>query len=240
MHLLRSLRRNALDLLFPLTCLGCGTGDTLLCERCLANIVPAIEQTCPFCRKHRTPNGETCLSCSGSKSLDGVFVGYDYQDKIVGKALHAFKYRSLELLGDPLGKLFSRSVRSADIAIPDIILPVPLHPWRLRYRGFNQSEHLGRHLAASLLPGSMIPVDTESLVRKRFTLPQQQMRSAEARKENIRGAFSVRPSGKAALSGKYIWLIDDVATTASTLEACAKILKKTGAKKVYGIVLARG
>ena len=66
------------------------------------------------------------------------------------------------------------------------------------------------------------------------------MRSAEDRKRNIRDAFAIRKPGRSLLKGKSVWLIDDVATTASTLEACARVLKKAGAKSVFGIVLARG
>lgn len=235
------LKQHLLDLFFPLTCLGCGKEDTLLCDRCLAGITPILEQSCPFCCRRITPHGETCFACLDKKTaLDGVLVGSDYDQALLDTAIHTFKYRSIESLALPLGDLLVRTVRSADLPLPDLIVPVPLHPWRLRYRGFNQSELLGRHLATHLLPGTDIPLDTTGLIRQRFTLPQQKMRNAEDRKRNIRDAFALRKSNRNIFKNKHIWLIDDVATTASTLDACAKILKKAGAKSVFGIVLARG
>lgn len=172
--------------------------------------------------------------------LDGVLVGHDYDQTLLDTAIHTFKYRSIESLAEPLGDLLTRAVRSADLPLPDLIIPVPLHPWRLRYRGFNQSELLARALATRLLPGTTLPFDTEGLIRERFTLPQQKMRNAEDRKRNIQNAFAIRKSHRSTFKGKNIWLIDDVATTASTLDACARTLKKSGAKSVFGIVLARG
>lgn len=238
---LSQLKRALLDLFFPLACLGCGQEDTLLCDRCLASITPTLEQSCPFCRKRITPHGETCFACLDQRvALDGVLVGYDYDQTLLDTAIHTFKYRSIESLSEPLGTLLMQAIRSADLPLPDLIVPVPLHPWRLRYRGFNQSELLGRFLSDHLLPGTSIPLDTERLIRQRFTLPQQKMRSAEDRKRNIRDAFAIRKPGRLLFKGKNIWLIDDVATTASTLEACARVLKKAGAKSVFGIVLARG
>lgn len=236
------LKQTLLDFFFPLACLGCGQADTLLCDCCLASITPILDQSCPFCRRHTTPHGETCFHCLDTKktALDGVFVGSDYDQTLLDTAIHMFKYRSIESLALPLGNLLCRTVRSADLPLPDLIVPVPLHPWRLRYRGFNQSELLSRFLSDHLLPGTSIPLDTEHLFRQRFTLPQQKMRSAEDRKRNIRDAFAIRKPDRSAFKGKSVWLIDDVATTASTLEACARVLKKSGAKSVFGIVLARG
>jgi ComF family protein len=130
-------------------------------------------------------------------------------------------------------------VASSGLPLPDRILPVPLHPWKLRYRGFNQSELLGHSLSTLLLPGTTIPFDTESLLRHRFTLPQQRMPDAASRKENIKNAFSVPKQNRILVAEKYIWLIDDIATTSSTLDACARTLKRAGARKVFGIVFAQ-
>ena len=235
----RDLRQLALDVLFPLACLGCRKDAELLCPTCCEKIAPLSGQSCPFCHKHITPHGETCFSCSPRISLDGVFVAYDHRNPLVSAALHAFKYRSLESLSQPLSRLFVQAVASSGLPLPDRILPVPLHPWKLRYRGFNQSELLGHSLATLLLPGTTIPFDTESLLRHRFTLPQQRMPDAASRKENIKNAFSVPKQNRIFVAEKYIWLIDDIATTSSTLDACARTLKRAGARKVFGIVFAQ-
>lgn len=234
-----SLKNTLLDYFFPLSCLGCGQESMLLCDTCFERITPLYEQSCPFCRRHITPHGETCFSCCSKHALDGLFVGYPYEVPLIHKTLHAFKYQSIESLSFPLGTLLMRAVKSTDIALPDLVLPVPLHPWRLRYRGFNQSELLGKSLADTLLPNISIPFETVALIRTRFTLPQQKMPGIEARKHNIKNAFIVPTSSRKHIKGKSVWLVDDVATTGSTLEACAKALKKAGARKVFGVALAR-
>ncbi|MBP7811435.1 MAG: ComF family protein [Candidatus Moranbacteria bacterium] len=232
-------KRFLLDILFPLSCLGCGTDKTLLCSTCCSKLRLKYEQSCPYCRKHITPHGETCLACSDQNALDGVFVAYNYGHPLISTALHAFKYRSLESLAEPLSLLFIRAVSSSGLPLPDYIVPVPLHLWRLRYRGFNQSELLGRSLATSLLPGITISFNAESLIRHRFTLPQQKMPNATSRRHNIKNAFSVLQSAHSTIKGKSIWLIDDIATTSSTLDACARTLKRAGARKVFGVVFAQ-
>lgn len=204
-------------------------------------MTPLPEQSCPSCHERITPHGEICPTCSLSSRnrLDGVFIAYDYGQALVSTVLHAFKYRSLESLSQPLSRLFVQAVVSSGLPIPDRILPVPLHPWRLRYRGFNQSELLGRSLATLLLPGTTILFDTESLIRHRFTLPQQKMPDITSRKRNIQNAFSVSKPARSTIKGTSIWLIDDITTTSSTLDACAQALKQAGARKVFGIVFAR-
>lgn len=231
--------RYVLDIFFPLSCLGCTQSDTLLCQNCCKKIRPRYEQSCPYCRKHLTPHGETCFDCSSKNALDGVFVAYDYNQPLVDTALHAFKYQSLESLAHPLSKLFVQAVISSGLPLPDCVFPVPLHPWRLRYRGFNQSELLGHALATTLLPGTTVPFDTQSLVRHRFTLPQQKMPNVESRKHNIKNAFSLSKQSTSSLRGKSVWIIDDITTTASTLDACARVLKQAGVHKVFGVVFAQ-
>jgi len=168
-----------------------------------------------------------------------VFVSYDYEEPLVKTTLHAFKYQSLESLAHPLSELFIRAVSSSGLPIPDCVIPVPLHPWKLRYRGFNQSELLGNALSATLLPGTKIPFYAKNLVRHRFTFPQQKMSNIASRKSNIKDAFSVPKTTRIFIKEKTVWLIDDIATTASTLDACARALKQAGARKVFGVVFSQ-
>ncbi len=228
-----------LDIFFPLSCLGCAQNDTLLCRTCCTKIKPRYEQSCPYCRRHVTPHGETCFACSPKNALDGVFVAYEYSQHLVNTSLHAFKYHSLESLAHPLSGLFTRAIISSGLPLPDCVLPVPLHPWKQRFRGFNQSELLGRSLARTLLPGVVIPFDASSLVRHRFTLPQQKMPDIESRKHNIKNAFSFIRHDTSSVQGKFVWIIDDITTTSSTLDACARVLKQAGARKVFGVVFAQ-
>lgn len=89
------------------------------------------------------------------------------------------------------------------------------------------------------MPGLGVPLDTERLRRIRFTKPQMTTEGRPERLKNLTGAFAVAPEVAGPLVGKYIWLIDDVATTGTTLDECAKALKQAGTKKVWGIVIAR-
>ncbi len=229
------------DILFPKTCIGCGREGTFLCDACLLAVPIRHEHGCPFCR-HRTPLGMTCLSCSDRHALDGIFSATPYRgNSIVEDAIHVMKYEFVAELCDPLGRFLSEAVSRSELPLPEIIIPVPLHPWRLRFRGFNQSARIAASLAAHLAPYLDVPVREDILIRNRFTLPQARSHDTRERQENLREAFSVSEirDSKTRLKNATVWLVDDVATTGATLEECAKALKKTGAKKVFGIVVAR-
>lgn len=115
---------------------------------------------------------------------------------------------------------------------PDCAIPVPLHPQRLREREFNQSA-----IIASVISSRFdIAMLTNVLLRQRYTKPQVELGFRE-RKENVEGAFILQ--NKEAVMGRNIILVDDVFTTGSTVNECAKVLKKNGAEKVYVITIAR-
>jgi predicted amidophosphoribosyltransferase len=107
-----------------------------------------------------------------------------------------------------------------------------LHPSRLRWRGFNQSLLLARHIAER----KKLKVDAYSLQRTRPTIPQVRL-TPKQRVENVKGAFSV--TRKHFVDGRHILLVDDITTTGSTLRECAKALKKAGATNIYAITVAR-
>jgi ComF family protein len=133
---------------------------------------------------------------------------------------------------------FARWLASAGrelVAPCDIIIPVPLHRWRLWRRRFNQSA-----LIAQALGGlASKPVDCLVLVRARATPSQGDMPSAGARRRNVQGAFRVDPARRERLCGKTVLLIDDVFTTGATVEACTRALKRAGAARVFVLALAR-
>ncbi|MEI7749468.1 MAG: ComF family protein [Candidatus Moraniibacteriota bacterium] len=231
------------DVLFPRACIGCGRKDSYLCGACLRNAPRKQEYVCPFCETVLVPEGRTCFSCAPQHALDGIFSVTAFREaSTIAQAIHVFKYEYVQELATPLGALLAESASRTELPLPDFLVPVPLHAWRLRYRGFNQSALLARSFAAAFMPELPVPVHEDLLIRHRFTLPQAKSRTARERKENLRGAFSLpvdRRTARKELKGKVVWLIDDVATTGATLEECAKVLKKSGVKKVFGIVVAR-
>lgn len=127
-----------------------------------------------------------------------------------------------------------RRVGRHSLADADYIIPVPLHTQRLIKRRYNQSALLARALAKI----TIVPFHSNLLHRVRAT-PSQGGQSAAGRKRNVQGAFSVPENGKAQIKGANIILVDDVMTTGATVEACASILLRSGAKRVDVLCLAR-
>jgi ComF family protein len=235
--MLSKVKSFLLDVLFPVGCISCNKPDDWLCDKCLAKIPLKMEQFCPFCEKNITPDGRVCFSCRKKSNLEGLLVASTYQNKVITNAVHYFKYRFIEGLSEPLGEIMLKAFWDSGISLPDAIIPVPLHKKRLRWRGFNQAGLLAIYLGDNLAPGLKIAVLHETLVRNRYTYPQMEIKDYPRRKNNIAKAFGVK--NKASIKGKSIILVDDVATTGSTLFECAEVLKKNGAKEVFAVVIAR-
>ncbi len=222
--------------LFPSFCYGCGNEGALLCATCQTR-VPLLPQTCFACHKNATSYGQACLRCKTQpSSLDAVFGAYCYSIPVIKKLIHGYKYHFIIGAEAPLRSLFEKGLLSANLPLPDIIVPVPLHPRRLRYRGFNQSLFLATVVKETFSSHTTYQI-LEILQRNRSTQPQQKTSNKQERLTNLKDAFAVTDS--ALITNKVIWLIDDVATTNATLEECAKVLKNAGAKKIYGVVFAR-
>jgi ComF family protein len=144
-----------------------------------------------------------------------------------------FKYGRKISLGKPLGRIMAAACyeefRNDNL---DCIVPVPLHPKRLRWRGFNQAVVLGKELSRAW----HVPIDPFVLVRTRPTVPQTELREEERRK-NVRGAFAVDDG--ASLENRTLLLLDDVYTSGATVNECARALRRAGAKAVHVLTLAR-
>jgi len=154
-----------------------------------------------------------------------------YLEGPLRKAIHRFKYDNVRDLAAPLGGLLGDYLER-ELLPAEVIVPVPLHPKRLRERGYNQSALLARQLGEQ----TGLPVLEGSLLRMRETASQVEL-SAQERKENVRGAFACVDE---RLAGKRVLLIDDVCTTGATLEACSIALAQRGPRSVWALVLARG
>lgn len=212
-----SLKKLALDLIFPRWCVGCGRGGEFLCPDCIRTLTPARLTL------YTTHAG-------AGQYLSSVSAPYAFRG-VMREAVHQLKYRNLRALAEVLGRFLG----DYDAAHPrpvDIITAVPLHPRRLRERGYNQSALLAEELGK--LTGREVRNDI--LERRRDTGPQALTASAAARRVNVRGAFRCRNG--AGLKGKKLLLIDDVVTSGATMNDCARALGKAGAATVRGLALA--
>ncbi len=228
--LIKRLGDAALDLVFPKSCLGCGREGDYICSRCRNTLVIIAPPFCPRCGRPQV-SGVICPSCiSWDSAIDGIRAPFRFEG-IIRQAVHQLKYRNLRSLARPLAALMMDYLSTHDIPA-NILVPVPLHPRRLRERGYNQSGLLAKELGKL----TSIPVTEDSLIRQKYVIPQAKTQSVEERRANMAGAFKYRGDGVKDLQ---VLLIDDVATSAATLDACAAPLKQGGAKSVWGLVLAR-
>jgi ComF family protein len=223
--------------LFPTTCLCCRrASQSYLCPACISCPPLRTKRICPVCQKVETHLGSPCTKCFLKTPLDGIFSAVPYKHPTVHKLVRTYKYNFARSLAEPLGQVLLRALLSSELPLPDLMLPVPLHPRRLRYRGFNQAELLAQELSAKLLPHSTIPLRSDILLRTRYTSQQAKTDSRDSRLKNLKNAFDVPHAQD--MKNKALWIVDDVSTTGSTLSECALALKRAGARSVWGVVLA--
>ncbi len=229
------------DVLFPPACLSCGnlleTGpEEVFCPSCREGLVflngclcpvcglpfpdsPAFDHLCGSCIEKRPP-----FSCARSVfSYEGIIL----------EEIRRFKYGGNLTVGSAMALMMStfafRNLRPGNY---DLLIPVPLHPERLRRRGFNQALVLAGTLASVY----EIAVNFSCLARIRPTQTQTGL-DRDQRRTNVRGAFALRSAKD--IEGKKILLVDDVLTTGATIGECARLLLKAGADDVAAVTLAR-
>lgn len=238
-----NIKKIILDTIFPIYCIFCKRENQWICEKCFDKIIIKTEQHCPLCKKSVTPNGEFCFSCKYKNDLDGILIASFYRKNkektLLAKIIHLYKYRFISELNLILGEILKKSILNSTLPLPEVIIPIPLHPHRLRWRGFNQSQLLAHYLGENLTPGLNLTIYDDFLIRSRNTRPQMEIKNKKNRELNTKDAFNINKHSLSSVENKTIFLVDDIVTTGSTLFECAKILKKSGAKKVFGIVLAR-
>jgi len=235
---MRSLADALLAVLLSPRCAACGNAldrPTLgpVCTKCWLSILPLTPPLCDRCgdplpswRLVSLPRAR-CPRCRRrSRPVDRLRAIGAY-DGALRSIVHALKYDGRRSLARPLGDLMKARgeeiLKDAHLAVP-----VPLHPWRRRERGFNQAEDLARHVG--------LPVKL-ALRRVRRTQTQADLPAAK-RHGNVKGAFALARLND-SLSGKIVVLIDDVSTTGATLDACALALKEAGVREVRALTAAR-
>jgi ComF family protein len=191
-----------------------------LCGRCgdplpSWRILTGMERHCIRCR--RVPPAFDCARAAG-----------DY-DGSLREIIHAFKYDGRRSLARPLARMM-QDAGGALLDDADVVVPVPLHPWRRLRRGFNQADALAAWLDVPVVRG---------LWRGKATLPQAGLRPAQ-RRRNVRSAFRLSPLVRpTSLLDTCVVLVDDVRTTGATLDACARVLKDAGVREVRALTVAR-
>jgi ComF family protein len=211
-----------LDLAFPARCSGCGAEGPPVCEDCRPGLLARID----------APGG-VLLGLPGDVPSPLLQLEWCAPfEGVVRSALHDLKYAGERRLGPVLGEALSQRWRRVG-AGGDLLVPVPIHRDRERERGYDQAVLLARAAAAGL----GLPVE-HCLERYRATIPQFQLDRAH-RATNVADAFRVRRGTEALLAARWVLLIDDVATTGSTLAACARVLLGAGARAVSALTVAR-
>lgn len=229
---------NLLDILFPKRCVGCGKIGKYFCDRCTSTIrtIESNESICPVCEKPAI-DGTTHPGCKTQYCLDGLTSFFRY-DGVVRKAVKAIKYRHISDLTKEFVDLIPPSSFQVTKLLSNqvtTLVPLPLHWLRLRDRGFNQAEALGRLLASRL----HIVLRTDILRRVKMTAPQVEMKKREDRLKNMEHVFAAHADALKHRRIDAIFLFDDVFTTGATMRAAANISKRAGVKFVWGVTMAR-
>jgi ComF family protein len=222
--------RAAIDLVYPPRCSLCGRGGDFLCASCEAQLPRASGRRCDQCWLP-LPRAAECAACHRRPlALASLRSALRYEGD-VRRLVHAFKFGGQSCLAPSLTRPLIECYASQALEA-DMLVPVPLTGTRRRLRGYNQAGLLAKQLSRS----TGLPL-LEPLRRRRYAGPQSRSASADERRRNVQGAFSVaRP---AEVAGARVLVVDDIATTCATLDACARVLLEAGATAVMALTLAR-
>jgi ComF family protein len=230
--------RWTVDLLLPRQCAACDVALPLghggaLCEACNASLAMPVTTLCVCCGIPLSPPLRTCSPCSAhppafdaARAIGLYLTGPDLLNPLA-RAVRALKFHGHRAVAASLGSALADLTPIADRAV---VVPVPLHPTRLRERGYNQAALLARGLARRA--GRRLAL--RALVRQRATTTQARL-DAAARRANLADAF-VAP---APLPDASVVLVDDVLTTGATADACARALRAAGATHVLVLTVGR-
>lgn len=211
-----TLINDFMSLIYPRYCEACDgllyKHEAVICNKCLVLL--------PKSNFHLNSNNPILLALGGRVPLKKAtsFLLFEKEGK-VQNLLHALKYQNQQIIGVKLGALFYEHVQTSDFFSDiDVIVPVPLHPKKLKQRGYNQSECFAKGIADK----SNIAIDTTTLVREFETTTQTKKRKYE-RWENVKDVFAI--TNVHAFKNKHVLLVDDVITTGATLEGAWQALK---------------
>jgi ComF family protein len=221
--------KSLIQLFFPASCAGCKTiliaNENVICTKCRHEM--------PLTQHHLNPENEAFKKFYGRIPVEHVSaLLYFHKKGIVQELIHSLKYRGQEEIGAVLGEWYAEELKNHHLLqTVDIIIPVPLHPKKLRERGYNQVTEFGNALAKLL----DIPVNNTILFRQVYSKTQSQ-KNRLGRTEGIDAVFDVSISESD--HNQHFLLIDDVITTGATLEVCAKALLKIPGTKISIVCMA--
>jgi len=232
--------------LFPSDCRICHEPLTTIshlpvCQECLDKIVPLQGLLCRICGEKlfssytQNEDGPLCGLCRRVAPQFRRAVSFGSYDGQLRELIHLFKYNGTRPAGATLAKLLGQAIGGLQLPVDTVLIPVPLWPGKRQARGFNQAEAIARAFC-SLKPSSGIQLDTSSLLRTRETASQTGL-TRKQRRANVRGAFAVKNAER--IRRRSILLVDDVMTTGTTVNECARVLLRAGANEVFVATVAR-
>ncbi|HWQ84496.1 MAG TPA: ComF family protein [Anaerolineales bacterium] len=226
---LYQLAWSSLDWLYPPSCGGCGLPGERWCPACRAAVRELKPPLCPHCGQMLAPD-QVCLACPpGGYRFRALRAWAEFSGPLRG-AIHRLKYNGDMALGESLARPLAGLLRGLAWRI-DLVCPVPMGVARQQQRGYNQATLLALPLALAC----GLPYRPGALQKVRQTRTQVGL-SRSARRQNVAGAFQAEAR---LVQGKTVLVVDDVATSGATLDACAAAVLDAGAQAVYGLTLAR-
>jgi ComF family protein len=187
-----------------------------------------------FSRHAQAEAGPLCGICRRAAPRFRQAIAYGAYEGALRELVHLFKYNGIRSAGPLLGRLLEQALAGVDLPEQTLVVPVPIWKGKRRARGFNQAEAIARAFL-SLKPSRSIQLDTSSLVKTRETASQTGLTRPQ-RRANVRGAYAARAE---KIRGRSILLVDDVMTTGTTVNECARVLRRAGAKEVFVATVAR-
>ncbi len=238
--------------LFPSDCRICrlpllNISRLPVCPECLASIGPIQGRLCTVCGERVLSPYAVCdddglLTCPICRRVDHPFeraVAFGCYDGALRELVHLLKYNGIRPAANPLGRMLAEAISKVDGEFKQstvLVVPVPLFKRKRRQRGFNQAEAIAQSALREFSPAGRLQLATDLLERTRATHSQIGLTSHQ-RRENLRGAFRVVRAE--AVTGREVLLVDDVYTTGTTASECARVLRRTGASKVWVATVAR-
>ncbi|MCX6754240.1 MAG: phosphoribosyltransferase family protein [Candidatus Nomurabacteria bacterium] len=208
-----------LDTIFPTKCIGCNIKNQILCNDCIRKI-----------------------SLNEREIEGGISAVFNYQDPIIKKAIWELKYHHKRYIGEKLGQLLYEylieDISDIKMSVPGrsiYVVPTPISIGKTKTRGYNQALVLSKSFCDSC-ENKVFEIQNKIVIKKLDTIPQAKITNRKKRLENVRGVFEIK--NKEIVKGRTIIVIDDVTTTGGTMLEIMKVLKKAGAKKVYGFAVA--